>query len=1030
MCLSEPGIGFRYHKPKILKGTKIIQKPVKFTMFQKSTFLTWALSSMLIYGLSIIHAVGCNTTPIGCSGYKTYTQGGWGANCSGNNPASQLQNNFSTVFPNGVEIGCTNKLRFTSATAVRNYLPQGGTASALASGTSTNPLSGGGVFGGQLLALAINLKMDQVLSNFASSTGNLKDLVITSGNFKSWTVQQFFDEANKKIGGCTAANFTFSQYSDVAAAINENYDNGTVNKGFLNCPALVASGVVTHVSCKCGNNGAITLSVSGGFPPYTFKWNNGSTSQNRTGLTAGTYSVTVKDKINQSVSLSFTVTQPSAALMASTSVTNVTYYGGNNGKVVLNVSGGTSPYTYLWSNGATTKDLNSVTAGNYTVTITDAKGCKTTASACVKQPNPPLCNISASATATNAKCNGTATGSVVLTVTGGTAPFTYLWSNGATTKDLTNVMPGNYSVTVKDKNQCTALATATVGQPEPLTSSSIPTDAVCNGASNGSISLSVGGGTSPYTFLWSNGSTSQNLTGVSAGSYNVTITDAKGCTKMESAVVNQPEAIEVTVGEVVDVACFGGSTGSVALVSVTGGNGGYTFLWNNGATTQDLTGVSAGNYSVTVTDSKGCTGTASATVDGPSAALSANVSGSTDVSCNGGVDGKLTLTVTGGTADYTYLWSNGATTQNLEGVPAGNYSVTVTDANGCTTVAAGIVSEPTPVEVTGSVTKSTSCACNGTASLTISGGVAPYSISWSTGETDVTTLTGLCATNTLSATVTDANGCSKTINLAPIVFKEGCNAVEVVSYFQGTRYDYTPVDANRSNPNAMKGAPEKTDILGTFYALGFGGWAILRVDGSIVDKPGADLRVVETTWHTWDCNRYTERAHIEVSQDMVTWYDKGIICQDAEIDISPLPCISYVRITDMSNRADFVTELPLADGFDVDGIECIQGGVNGRKATASTPSTPVKSSAGVKRMALYPNPSQGNTTLTVSGADKGQTLTISVVDPTGREVKTLQTVVSNYNHTVQIEGDNLDAGLYLIRVTGNGINLTQKMLKK
>lgn len=1000
-------------------------------MFQKSTFLSWALSSMLIYGLSIIQAVGCNTSPIGCSGYKTYTQGGWGANCSGNNAASQLQNNFSTVFPNGVEIGCTNKLRFTTATAVRNYLPQGGTSAALASGTLTNPLSGGGVFGGQLLALAINLKMDQTLSSFASATGNLKDLIITTGNFKNWTVQQFFDEANKKIGGCSAANFTFSQYSDVAAAINENYDNGTKNKGYLNCPALVASGVVTNVSCKCGNNGAITLTVSGGFPPYTYKWNNGSTSQNRTGLTAGNYSVVVKDKIGQSVSLNFTVTQPSSYLSVFASVTNVTTYGGSNGKVVLTVSGGTSPYTYLWSNGATTKDLTNVPAGNYNVTVTDAKGCKKTACATVKQPCPPLCNIAASAVGTNAKCNGTATGSVVLSVTGGTAPFTYLWSNGATTKDLTNVMPGNYSVTVKDKNNCSAIASASVGQPDPITSSSEPNDASCNGSSDGSAFLTVAGGTAPYTYLWSNGSTSKNLSGVPSGTYNVTITDAKGCTKTESAVINQPDAIVITFGQVSDVACFGESNGSVAIYSVTGGNGSYTFLWSNGATTQDLTGVSAGSYTVTVTDAKGCTGTATATIGGPSAPLSAAIDGTTNTLCNGGSDGKLTLTVTGGDGNYTYLWSNGATTKDLEGVAAGSYSVTVTDGKGCTTTTSGTVGEPTALSVTGSVTKSTTCACNGTATLTISGGTSPYSIVWSTGATDVTSISNLCAMSDLTATVTDANGCSKTITLDPIVFKEGCNAVEVVDYSQGTRYDYTPVDANRSNPNSMKGAPEKTDILGTFYALGFGGWAILRVDGSIVDKPGADLRVIETTWHTWDCDRYTERAKIEVSQDMVTWYDKGIICQDAEVDISPLPCISYVRITDMSDRADFVTELPLADGFDVDGIECIQSSGIGRKAATTTPSnSSAKKSVAAKRMSLYPNPSSGNTSVTVSGADKGQTLEISVIDPTGREVKHMQTVVSNFNHTVQIEGDNLDAGLYLIRVKGDGVNLTQKMFKK
>lgn len=923
-------------------------------MFQKSTKLKWVLSSMLIYGMAIVQAIACNTTPIGCSGFRTQTQGGWGANCSGNNPASILQNNFSTVFPTGVEIGCTNKLKFTSATAVRNYLPQGGTACALSSGIKTNPTSGGGVFGGQLLALAINLKMDLVLANFGSSPGNLKDLIITSGNFKNWTVQQFFDEANKKIGNCSATNFTFSQYSDAAAKINENYDNGSVNKGYLNCPPIVASGSVTHVSCKCGNNGAITLTVSGGFPPYTFKWNNGSTSQNRTGLTAGSYSVTIKDKINQSISLNFTVNQPSAALLASTigGVTNVSVHGGSNGKVILNVSGGTAPYTYLWSNGATTKDLNNVPAGIYNVTVTDARGCKTTASACVKQPDPVInCNLSASVAGgiTDATCFGSSNGAIDLTITGGTAPFTYLWSNGANVQDISNLPTGTYTVLVKDKNNCSATATAFVSQPEPLTPVATSTDATCNGGSTGSITVNVTGGTAPYYFSWSNGSNSEDLNNVPAGTYSVVVTDSKGCSKTESSVVGQPDPMVVTLGSVVNATCNGGTTGSISIASVTGGNGTYSFLWSNGATSQDLQNVGAGAYSVVVTDLKGCT-------------------------ANSG----------------------------------------------------GTIVEPSAIVITGDVSASTTCVCNGTANASAIGGTGNLTYSWSNGASGAN-LTGVCPTSSLTVTVTDGNGCSATKDLGPVTFKQGCNAVEVVSFWQGKKYDGTNVDAARSNPNSMKGAPEKTNVLGTFFGLGFGGWVILRVDGSIVDKPGADLRIVETTWHEWNCNRYTEKAHIEVSQDMITWYDKGVICQSGLIDIAPLPCIAYVRITDVSPIENFATEFPIADGYDVDGIECVQP-TNARFATQTGVSEEPKVMP--KSLSVYPNPSHGNVTLSLTGATKGQSLAVSVIDHTGREVKTFKATATGLSQNINMSGETLEAGLYLIRVKGDGINLTQKMLKK
>lgn len=1077
-------------------------------MYQKSTILSWALSSLLIYGFTIVQALACNTTPVGCSGYKTYNQCDWGASC-GTAP-SLLQNNFSTVFPSGVEIGCTNKLKFTTATAVKNYLPQSGTSAALASGVKTNQTSGGGTFGGELLALAINIKMDLALSSFASSTGNLKDLIITSGNFKNWTVQQFFDEANKKIGGCTAANFTFSQYSDVAAAINKNYENGSVNKGYLNCPPIVASGVVTNVSCKCGNNGSITLTVSGGFPPYTFKWGNGSTSQNRTNLTAGSYSVTIKDNIGQSVSLSFTVTQPSSSLSASTAVTNVTTYGGSNGKVTLTVSGGTSPYTYIWSNGATTKDLTNVPAGMYKVTVTDAKGCKTTACATVCQPNPPVCNISASAAKSDVKCNGGSTGSVTLTVNGGTAPITYLWSNGATTKDLTNVPAGVYSVIVKDKNNCTATASATVGQPDPLAVTATSTPVKCNGGSTGAISLTVTGGNGSYTYLWNDGSTSKDRTGLAAGNYSVTVTDPKGCTKTETSVVEQPDAMVATVGDVVDVKCYGAATGSIAIYSVTGGNGDYTFLWSNGATSQDLIGVVAGTYSVVVTDSKGCTTTATATIGEPNAPLSASaakedvkcyggstgsidlsVSGGTmsytylwsngstdedlsgltagsysvtvtdangctttasatvegpasgltastdggvvDVKCYGGSDGSVDLTVSGGTGPYSYLWDNGATSEDLTDVAAGTYKVTVTDANGCTTTASATVGEPTELKLSGSTTNSTTCICNGKAKVVASGGTAPYSYAWSNGAIDTDELLHLCAMSGLSVTVTDANGCSKTFEFDPILQKEGCTAVEVVDYAQGLRQDFTPVDANRSIGSAMFGAPQGTDALGTFYSLGFGGWAILRVDGSIIDKPGNDLKVVETTWHTWNCNRYTERALVEVSQDNVTWYSKGIICQDAEIDIAPLPCISYVRITDMSDRANFVTEVPLADGFDVDGIICLNPpATNGRQIVDASSSLveEVKAQAIARNVTMYPNPADNQLFVNIAGAAQGENINISVVDHMGREVKSMRIAANGPSHKEEVKMDDLKAGMYIIRVNGSEMNFSKKIVKK
>ena len=987
----------------------------------------WALSALITLSLVGYASASGDDSP-GCSGFKTYTQGGWGSNPSGGNPGSILASNFASVFPSGVEIGCTNKLKFTSSTAVQNYLPSGGTAAALGAGIQTNPASGGGVFGGQLLALALNIQMDQAIPSFGSSAGNLKNLVIASGSFAGWTVQQFFNEANKKIGGCTATNYSFSTYSDAAAKINENYDNGCTNKDYLLCPVLNASGVVTHVSCKNGSNGTITLTVSGGVPPYTFKWENNSTSQNRTGLIAGTYSVTVKDAIGQSKCLSFCITQPTSSLYAAIFCkTNLKCFGDATGSINLSVCGGTSPYTYLWSNGATTKDISGLVAGTYSVTVKDKNGCTTTTSTTITGPSAIVC----STTKVDVKCFGDANGSINLTVSGGNGGYTYVWSNGKTTEDISGLTGGTYTVTIKDCNGCTSTCSATVGCPAVLGCSTTKTDVKCYGGSNGSVDLTVTGGTIPYTYMWSNGATSEDLASVPAGTYTVTVKDKNNCTTTCSATVGCPASPLVCSTTKTDVKCYGGSTGSVDL-TVSGGTTDYTYLWNNGATTQDLSGVAAGAYNVTVTDANGCTTTASATVDQPGSGLMAStVGGVVNAGCFGAATGSVDLTVSGGTMDYAYLWSNGATTQDLTGVMAGTYNVTVTDANGCTETGSATVGEPTELILMGEKTTSTTCACNGTAKVTPSGGTEPYSYSWSNGVTGTNELTGLCAMPALSVTATDANGCSKTYNFGPITLKEGCTAVEVVAFSQGLRQNFTPVDANRSVGSAMYGVPQNTDALGTFYSLGFGGWAILRIDGSIVDKPGNDLKVVETTWHTWACARYTEKALVEISQDNITWYSKGIICQDGEIDIAPLPCISYVRITDKSDRANFVTELPLADGFDVDGIICLNPpAANGRQAVASTEVVQEVSKNVKRNISMYPNPADNQLFVTISGSEAGESMLLTVVDQMGREVKSMNITAIGANHREEVKMDDLMPGMYIVRVNGENVNTTKKIVKK
>jgi hypothetical protein len=284
-----------------------------------------------------------------------------------------------------------------------------------------------------------------------------------------------------------------------------------------------------------------------------------------------------------------------------------------------------------------------------------------------------------SQTHTNVSCNGVSDGAVDLSVSGGVGALTYAWSNGATTQDVSGLAAGPYSVTVTDANNCSSILNVSITQPAVLALSETHMNLASCGASNGSIDLSVAGGTAPYGYAWTNGATTEDLTGLAAGTYTCTVTDAHGCTALLPVTITAPGAPGLSETHV-NVSCNGGSNGTVDL-TVNGGTGPFSYAWSNGAITQDLTGLTAGTYNVTVTDASNCTALLGVNVTQPALlALSethANV-------CTGGSNGSIDLTVAGGTAPYGYAWSNGATSEDLSGLSAGNYNVTVTDAHGCT----------------------------------------------------------------------------------------------------------------------------------------------------------------------------------------------------------------------------------------------------------------------------------------------------------------------------------------------------------
>lgn len=542
------------------------------------------------------------------------------------------------------------------------------------------------------------------------------------------------------------ANLTASTYS--VTVTDANNCTASVTATLTQPTQMVLNSTKTNVACNGAFTGSIMTNTTGGTGSYTYLWNNNAITQHLTSIQAGTYTLTVTDANGCTVSKAETITQPQP-LTVSMTMSNVTCYGGNNGSITINPSGGNGGYVFNWSNGATTATNSNLIAGNYTMNMADSLGCSTSMVLNISQPT----FIVLSPVATAVSCQGGSNGGVTLNISGGASNYTYLWSNGATSKNLTAIPAGNYTVTATDGSNCTITAAVAVSEPALLTASATPTNILCSGTNSGAVSLQVNGGTAPYTFVWSNNATTQNISNVSAASYSVVITDAANCQANASATVTQTTAIQVSLVKT-DVTCFGMTNGSITT-SVTGGNGGFTYVWNNNATTQNLSNIGAGSYTLNVTDAAGCTASASISIG---QAVQLNVATNiTHVTCNGLSNGSVAVSVNGGLAPYSYNWTNGATTANNNNLSANSYSVTVTDANTCSAVSTVSVTQPAVLTATETHQPYACSSKPGSITLTVSGGTAPYSYNWSNATT--TQNQSNLNAGSYTVTVTDSKGC-------------------------------------------------------------------------------------------------------------------------------------------------------------------------------------------------------------------------------------------------------------------------------
>ena len=581
----------------------------------------------------------------------------------------------------------------------------------------------------------------------------------------SWTGPNGYTSIYPNLNNLRAGTYNVTATDSNGCTVSASY---TVTQP---ASGISINGTVSQPTCS-GTGGSISINPSGGTGPnYTASWNNSSTSYNLFNLQQGTYTVTVTDQNSCTATASYRIDSMSS-ITASAAYTYPVCTKAN-GTIQMYPFGGRAPYTFSWASGDTTYLRTGLAAGNYTVTVTDANGCSVVRTFTLTLYQRPITVSTATTPDTCGAGKGTATVSV--TSPASTAPFMYSWSTGGTTTSINRLLTSTYRVTVTDSSGCSTTASASVGSvTSTITASAAYTYPVCTKA-NGTIQMYPFGGSAPYTFRWSTGDTTYMRTGLAAGNYTVTVTDANGCSVVRTftlTVYQRP--VTVTVNTLADTCGSHRGSATVAVTS-SGSTSPFRYAWSTGGTTASIGGLVSSTYKVTVTDSSGCSVTASASVGSTSSTITAAGAYTYPVCTK--ANGTIQMYPYGGRAPYTFRWSTGDTTYTRSGLAAGNYVVTVTDANGCSVVKTFTLTVyQRPVTIT---TTTISDTCNSgkgaaTVSVTSSASTAPFTYSWSTGGT--TTSINRLLSSTYRVTVTDSSGCTTS---ASVVVNNHCSGVSI-----------------------------------------------------------------------------------------------------------------------------------------------------------------------------------------------------------------------------------------------------------
>lgn len=531
-------------------------------------------------------------------------------------------------------------------------------------------------------------------------------------------------------------------------------------------PPLTATFTTQNPSACIANNGSICASASGGMGPYQYTWSPGNANTSCiTGLSAGVYTVVVRDAANCTTTLFPSLINPAGPNLAVTAQ-SITCFGLSNGAATVTATG-LSPFSFTWTPAAsTTSNATSISAtglgtGTYIVAAADNNSCVTTQSIAILAPS----QLTANATVADVTCAGAANGSIVVNPTGGTPPYSYGWSPGALPNSsvVTNLGPNTYTLVLSDSKPCSQTFTFLITEPTPLTVSTASMNVRCNGACNGSIVATASGGLGPVTYSWLpvgafTGSATATVLGLCPNVYTV-VASNPNCSA--TAVVNITEPPALTSTLILKNATCSNSCNAIATHSVSGGVPGYNYGWSLGASTASvLSGLCAGNYVASAADANNCIITKTFAVVPPSG-FTVSLTGS-DPLCNAQCNGSINTTTTGAQGSVNYNWSPMGSGQNPTGLCFDTYTLIATDDSLCVASAVVTLSNPPALLANVNVTNPVCAAqCNGVALSIPANASGTVSYVWSVPAPNSPNISGLCA-GPYSVTLTDANGCQVT----------------------------------------------------------------------------------------------------------------------------------------------------------------------------------------------------------------------------------------------------------------------------